>query len=88
MYLLSYSLLQVDTPTANQLLCYFKILEDLLLHEEGEVNVDGLILLNQSRAIVPFAYDQDDGRGRGALIEEYRFSLNDVQESRRIQHRR
>ena len=31
LYLQSYSWLQVDTPTANQSLCYFKILEDLLL---------------------------------------------------------
>ena len=50
------------------------------------MNVDGLILLNQSRATVPF--DQDDGRGRGARTEEDGFSLKDGQESGRIQHRR
>lgn len=39
LYLLSYLLLQVDTPTTNQSLCYFKILEDLLLPMWFQQNV-------------------------------------------------
>ena len=38
----------------------------LILCEEGEIDVDGLILLNQSRVTVPLACDQDNGRRREA----------------------
>ena len=38
--------------------------------EEGEIDVDGHILPNQSWAMVPLACDQDDGRRRGACTEE------------------
>ena len=38
--------------------------------EKGEIDVDSLILLNQSRAMVPLAHDQGDGRRWGACAEE------------------
>ena len=31
-----------------------------------KIDIDGLILLNQSRVTVPLACDQDNGRRRGA----------------------
>jgi len=53
--------------------------------EDGEIDVNGLILLNQSWATVPLACDQDDGRRRGACIEKDGFSMEDGWESGWIQ---
>ena len=41
------------------------------------MDVDGLILLNQSRATIPLACDQDDGRRWGACTQEDGLSMED-----------
>ena len=35
--------------------------------EEGEMDVDGLVLLNKSRAAILLARDQDEGKRRGCV---------------------
>ena len=49
------------------------------------MEVDGLILLNQPRAMILLARDQDDGRRpRGGCIQEDRPNMMDGSESQRI----
>ena len=41
-----------------------------MVAEEGEIDVDNLILLNQSWVTVPVACDQGNGRRQGVCTEE------------------
>ena len=35
----------------------------MFIYEEGEIDIDDLILLNQSRVTIPLVCDQGNGRG-------------------------